>query len=249
MQFDTEIHSGWEIGERSNGGYLLALVGTGDGRRRRTPAAVDHRPLPVARAPRVPHEIEVEQVRAGRRLTTLRATLTAGDRTLLTVLGTFGRPPADGPVLVSGVRRTSPRTICPTPPPTPSEPPVADDVRAARLAPPSRPRRLPPRRAHRRGVLAGWFALADEQPIDEIGLLLAVDAFPPPIFNSGLPVAWVPTVELTVHVSAAPEPGPLRAIFRSRFIAGGLLEEDGELWDRSDTLVAQSRQLALTPRP
>jgi len=46
-----------------------------------------------------------------------------------------------------------------------------------------------------------------------------------------------------------PVVGPLRCVFRSRFITGGLLDEDGELWDDSGTLVAQSRQLSLYPRP
>jgi hypothetical protein len=69
------------------------------------------------------------------------------------------------------------------------------------------------------------------------------------VFNSGLPVAWVPTLELTVHVRAVPVPGPLRVLFRSRFISGGLLDEDGEMWDASDRLVALSRQISLIPRP
>ena len=70
----------------------------------------------------------------------------------------------------------------------------------------------------------------------------------PAVFNSGLPMGWVPTVELTVHVRARPAPGPLRCRFTTRFVTGGALEEDGEVWDSADVLVAQSRQLALTPR-
>jgi acyl-coenzyme A thioesterase PaaI-like protein len=247
FRYDTEIHSGWEIGERSNGGYLLALVGRAmaDVAERPPLSVTGHYLSPGSPGPA---HIEVDVVRVGRRLTTLRATLSAGDRALLTVLGTFGRPPTDGPVLNAGGPPDLPPYDLSDPAPPPSEPPLPTMFERLAL------RLHPDHTGFRHGrptgeaTIAGWFALADEQPIDEIGLLLAVDAFPPPIFNSGLPVAWVPTIELTVHVRAVPEPGPLRAVFRSRHIAGGLLDEDGELWDRSDTLVAQSRQLALTPR-
>lgn len=78
--------------------------------------------------------------------------------------------------------------------------------------------------------------------------LMAADAFPPPVVNSDLPVAWTPTVELTAQLRARPAGGPLRCTFRTRFVQGSYLEEDGELWDGDGTLVALSRQLALVPR-
>ena len=81
-----------------------------------------------------------------------------------------------------------------------------------------------------------------------MGLLVAVDAFPPTIFNTDFPVAWAPTVELTAHVRARPAAGWLRCAFSTRFVTGGFIEEDGEVWDTTGTLVAQSRQLALVPR-
>ena len=84
--------------------------------------------------------------------------------------------------------------------------------------------------------------------VDALGLLLVADAFAPPVFNIGLGPGWVPTLELTVHVRAVPVPGPLRCVFRTHYVQGGLLSEDGEMWDEAGVLVAQSRQLALTPR-
>ena len=99
-----------------------------------------------------------------------------------------------------------------------------------------------------RPLIRGWFRLRDGEPMDTTALLLASDAFPPTIFNANLPVAWTPTVELTTHVRARPAAGWLRCRFSTHFIAGGFLEEEGELWDETDRLVAHSRQLALLPR-
>ena len=79
-------------------------------------------------------------------------------------------------------------------------------------------------------------------------LMLAVDCFPPTIFKTHMPAAWTPTIELTAHIRGIPEPGWLRCRFSTRFITGGMLEEDGEVWDDTGRLVAQSRQLALIPR-
>jgi acyl-CoA thioesterase len=97
-------------------------------------------------------------------------------------------------------------------------------------------------------LMRGWFRLRNDEPADTIALLCAADAFPPTAFNADFPVAWTPTIELTVHVRARPEPGWLRCKFATHFVTGGFLEEDGEIWDSTGRLVAQSRQLALVPR-
>jgi acyl-CoA thioesterase len=94
----------------------------------------------------------------------------------------------------------------------------------------------------------GWFRLHDDEPIDAFALLLVADAFPPAVFNADLPLAWTPTLEMTTHVRSVPEPGWLRCQFTTRLVSGGLLEEDGEVWDETGRLVAMSRQLALVPR-
>lgn len=90
----------------------------------------------------------------------------------------------------------------------------------------------------------GWIKFRDERPFDLLSLLLIADSFPPPIFVSQGMVAWVPTLEYSVNVRAVPETTWLKAVFRTRFVTGELLEEDGELWDEKDNLIAVSRQIA-----
>jgi len=89
--------------------------------------------------------------------------------------------------------------------------------------------------------------MADGREPDPLMLLLAVDTLPPVTFDMGL-AGWAPTLELTAHVRARPAPGWLRVRVSTRNFAGGLLEEDAEVWDSQDRLVAQSRQLARAPK-
>ena len=98
------------------------------------------------------------------------------------------------------------------------------------------------------GMIQGWFKLADDRPLDPIALLLVVDALPPVTFDLGVP-GWAPTLELTAHVRARPAPGWAIVRHATRNISGGMFEEDCEVWDAEGHLVAQSRQLALLPRP
>jgi len=98
-----------------------------------------------------------------------------------------------------------------------------------------------------RGVVRGWFRLADGREPDPLTLLLAVDALPPVTFDLGMP-GWAPTLELTAHVRARPAPGWLLLTHATRNFADGMFEEDAEVWDSTGRLVAQSRQLARAPR-
>ena len=98
-----------------------------------------------------------------------------------------------------------------------------------------------------RGLLQGWIRLADGTEPDALSLLAFLDAFPPVMFDLGR-FNWAPTMELTAHLRSVPAPGWIKAKLYTRNIAGGMFEEDCELWDSAGRLVAQSRQLARQPR-
>lgn len=245
-RYEGVIEDGWDIGGVPNGGYVLAIAG------RAMAESVGRPPLSVTAHYLVPTHagpcsVAVQPVRVGRRMATLTATFAQDGGESFRVLGTFGEPSAAHPVLVDGG--------------PPDLPPYADCVAVPSFSPPWPA--LYDRLAARwrpgdegfirgeptgRAEVAGWFAFSDGAPVDPIGLLLVADAFAPPVFNIGVGPGWVPTLELTVHVRAIPAPGPLRCVFRTHFVQGGLLSEDGEIWDEAGVLVAQSRQLALIPR-
>jgi hypothetical protein len=90
----------------------------------------------------------------------------------------------------------------------------------------------------------GWIRFQDNRLFDAPALLLAADAFPPPVFASLGMAAWVPTIEFSVNIRNIPTTPWLKCIFRTHFINNGILEEDGEIWDENDELIAVSRQIA-----
>jgi len=246
-RFDAEVKPGWDIGGNANGGYLMAIAG------RAMAETVGRPPLSVTAhylrpGPAGPCVVETTTVRSGRRLATATANLSIDGSEIVRMLGTFGDQVVGGPELTNETPVDLPAyDDCELPPDsTDSVRPAMMDRLAVRIRPGDEGFRVG--RPSGAAEIRGWFTFADHQLIDAIGLLLVADAFPPPIFNTKLPVAWVPTVELTVHIRGVPEPGPLRCAFRSRFIRDGLIDEEGEIWDSTGALVAQSRQLSLFPR-
>jgi acyl-CoA thioesterase len=247
--FTAQIHDGWDVVGNANGGYLMAL-----GARAMSIAAAQPHPITLTAhylSPGRPGPVTIDpqMVKAGRRLSTVRATLLGPDRPLIEMLGSFGDITAiEGPERVDASPPDLPppdECVRSVPNPEAGFPPAMmgrvdlrlhpDDARFFTGSPSGEP------------LIRGWLRLPDGEPIDVFGLLLAVDCFPPTIFNANLPVAWTPTVELTAHIRAVPKQGWLRCRFSTRFISGGMLEEDGEVWDSTGRLVAQSRQLALAP--
>jgi acyl-coenzyme A thioesterase PaaI-like protein len=247
--FDAEVHAGWDIGGNANGGYLLAIVGRAVTEATGKPHPVTTTAHYLAPAKAGPVTVDVDVVRSGRRHATARAALRSADATHIVALSTTADL-ADGgeALLVDG-----------TPPELP-DPETCARMAPAAGGPPSFAAKVDMRlhpddggfmdgASTGRARMRGWFRLADGEALDPLALLLASDGFPPTIFNTDLPVGWTPTVELTTHVRGVPAPGWLACAFSTRFVTGGYLEADGEIWDSAGTLVAQSRQLALVPRP
>lgn len=112
----------------------------------------------------------------------------------------------------------------------------------------------PVRELSDRAELAVWMRLREPQDLDHVVVTQLCDAFAPAVFaklGTGGGGAGVPTIEMTYHyrdmlpLTAAKPDDWYLGVFRTSTARGGFIEEDGWLWSRRGTLVAQSRQLAL----
>ncbi|MEV6809017.1 thioesterase family protein [Streptomyces sp. NPDC017248] len=249
--YDIDLSAGWTIISAVNGGYLLAVLGRAlaDTLPHPDPFTISAHYLTASRPG--PAVVRTETVRAGRTLSTGQASLFQYDDDgneveRIRVLASYG----DLDALPDDVRTTATPPVIPPlerclgsedgPAPVEGSSAIADRL-MLKLDPATLGWALGSPSG--KGEMRGWFGLADGRDADPLSLLLAVDALPPTAFEMGLK-GWVPTVELTVHVRHRPAPGPLRISITTRNLAGGFLEEDAEVWDSDDRLVAQSRQLA-----
>jgi acyl-CoA thioesterase len=91
-----------------------------------------------------------------------------------------------------------------------------------------------------------WLRLDPPAPLDHLVLTAMSDGWRPAAFGKVGRLFAAPTTDLTIHFRAPMASGEwVLADYRTRFSAGGVWEEDGELWAPDGTLLAQSRQLAL----
>ncbi len=246
---DGVIRDGWDIGGNANGGYLMALAARGlrDLAGRPDPITMTGHYLSPGRPG--PVRIDGEVVKAGRRFATVAGRMHRDGAPILQLIGSFGdlsRSLGTYEHLATGPPQLPPWEDC-----IPRNPDQGN-VRVAmmdHLTVRLHPDHVGWVTGDPRGVaeVAGWFGFADGRPVDTLALLMVCDAFPPAVFHLDMPPGWVPTLEYTVHVRSIPAPGPVRCVFRSQFVQGGFLNEDGEVWDSEGKLVAQSRQLGLTP--
>lgn len=92
----------------------------------------------------------------------------------------------------------------------------------------------------------GWTRLADGRPTDALCVPLFLDCWPPAVFSRTMSpsLTGAPTIELTVHWRNRVGPQWHFTHFETRLVAGGYMDESGELWSADGRLVAESRQLA-----
>jgi acyl-coenzyme A thioesterase PaaI-like protein len=245
-RFEAEVDAEWTIGDKPNGGYLMAMLG-------RAAASLSPHPHPIAasahylRAPNPgPVLIEAELLRAGRSASQVRARMSQGEvrcvEALLTVsrLEPTAEPdwaeglPEPGAVPYEECARLMPRT------PNGRRVAIMDQIEV-RLEPGSAG--FTAGTPSGRGELRGWLALPGYERLDPAALLFAVDAFPPATFDIEFS-GWVPTLELTVYVRALPAPGPVRILQRAGLIDAQRVDETCLIWDRAGRLVAHGSQLA-----
>jgi acyl-CoA thioesterase len=245
-RYAAEVSDGWLI-QNPNGGYLAAIVArailaeVADPERRLRSITLHYlRPGQVG-----PCEVQVTVERAGRGMTTATARLVQGGRDVLLAVCALGVD-RDGPAYDA-------HPMPEVPPPSElerrSDGPVAMtfrdrfDTRAA-LGP-------EPFTRGPEALTGGWIRFADDEPFDDVALVLLCDAWPPAVFAiAELPVG-VPTIDLTVHLRHVPsgEAGWALVRFRTSVVADGYLEEDGDVWSEDGRLLAHSRQLAVAVQP
>ncbi len=258
-EFSSDIDGGWLVGSGVNGGYLLGVIGNAV----RQTLADANQPDPFAISAYYlsattpgPATVSTRVVRRGGTVSTVAATLSqVVDDTLverISALASFGNLDKvdDGDVRTTAVE--------------PVLPPVEECVLSSD-APPELKKFVPMLdrfemyvdpacagwavgKPSGNAVIQAWFKFVDDRPIDTLALLTVVDTLPPVTTEMGMP-GWAPTLELTAHVRCTPAPGLLKIRHESRNFAHGFFEEDCEVWDSAGRLVAQSRQLALAPRP
>jgi hypothetical protein len=245
--YDTPVEDRWDINGNANGGYLLALVANAmraeSGRAHPVSISMHY----LSPAPAGPATTTCEVVKAGRRLSTVVASMSRDGRDIVRSIGTFGD--VDASIGVQSNTLVKPQMVpyedCPKRPDNPEMPLGLTSRLDMRLHPEdvgfstNTPNGI--------ARVRGYFAFKDGRPVDTLALLLAADAFPPVTFNLFGMKGWVPTIEFTVHVRGVPVEGPIICQFTSSLTQGGFWEEDGVMWDSAGTVVAMSRQLALSP--
>ncbi len=247
--WSTVLDPAWNIGENLNGGYLMApLV--------RAMASVSGHPHPLSVTTHFLRpgrggsaSVEVEPVRSGRTIGTVRGRLSQAGKTKIESIAAFTT--LDGTTLDDPAGNAFELNVEPIDMPAPDKcidrtalensdsPPIMQrvDIRV-------HPDHVEAGQSDTAEV-AGWIRFSDGRPVDPFALTLFADAFPPPLFAMLGYIGWIPTIELTVHVRRVPQDGWILGHFHTSEAAGNRMIEDGTLWDESGRVVAQSRQVGL----
>lgn len=240
--YQGRVTGNWGIHGIPNGGYLMALLA-------RAMMLRSEKKMPVVVTATYYHRcrigearIAAENIACSRRFDRWHAVLSQEGRERVRAMGTFAGEPSTG-----AARRYEK--------PEPAVAALDDCVKLPVLPDFTLMERVDIRldpacagwlagRPGERSEMKGWVRFREERPFDALAVLLMADCFPPPIFASHGPQAWVPTIEFSVNVRNVPSTPWLKCAFRTCFVTGDILEADGEVWDGGGQLVAVSRQIA-----
>ena len=249
--YDIAVDPGWVIGDKPNGGYLLATMARAAVAAIATIEGPAH-PHPISASATYlasptpgPAQVQVEVLRRGRRMSQARARLVRDGASFVEATYALGRldaatepwwsdvpapdiPPPEDCVAVQGTGPTGIRL------------PIMDrvDIRLDPVVTGFRDGR-----PGGGGELRGWLRFRDGHVPDPVSLLYVLDAFPPATFELAA-TGWVPTLALTAYVRALPAPGPLLVRQRAALVEGDMFDEVCHVWDGRGRLVAQATQLA-----
>ena len=251
--FDLDVHPLWTVGDKPNGGFLLALLGRAAAQAvgAETDAAWDVQSATATylAAPDLEGAvIRTDLLRRGRTASHVRAVLVQSERALVDavlVLGALAPGAAPRYSDFAPLRIPDPDQCVRLPPQTPEGVPVGvlvtTDLRLDPLTVPA----AAPSGAEGPPVaeLRGWLRFADGREPDAASLLYFVDAIPPATLLIGS-TGWVPTLSMSVYVRARPAPGWLGIRFSAHLVAAGTVDETCTLWDSDGHVVAQATQLA-----
>jgi hypothetical protein len=248
----VEVDPGWTIGDKPNGGYLLATIAraavatTTGVEGPAHPHALSATATYIGPPTLGPAEVHTEVLRRGRAMSQARARLVQDGAVRVEVTFTLGRldPQAEpwwGGEAAPALPGTEAARRTPAFGPGGVHLPIMDRV-DIRLDPATagfaegRPSGV--------GELRARLAFADGRDPDPLALLYAVDALPPATFDLADTSGWVPTLSLTAYVRALPAPGPLVVRQRARLVEARTVDETCDVWDSRGRLVAQATQLA-----
>lgn len=251
--FGTSVHPLWAVGDKANGGYLLALLGRAARVTARRHGGRDWEVLASSvtylRAPGMGHAlVRTTLLRSGRTAAHVRAVLSQGENDIVDAVFVLGALPEETTVRYDGTpafHAPDPQDCARLTPQIPNGVYVGImDVLDLRMDPATLPfaaTPVPP--PGRPAELRGWTRFADGRQPDALSLLFLADAIPPATLMIGS-TGWVPTLQMSSYVRARPAAGWLAIRMTAGLVADGMVDETCVLWDSRGHMVGQSTQLA-----
>ena len=210
--FEADVHEHWTVGDKPNGGYLLALLGRAARATARSGGSPDWEVVSSAitylRPPDLgPATVRTTLLRQGHSASHVRAVMAQDGRDLVDAVFVLGDLPAEPKARyddTAPLHAPAAEECVRLAPRIPGGVYVGImDVLDLRLSPDTLPFTDSPPPDDARAELRGWTRFADGREPDPLSLLFSVDAIPPATLMIGS-TGWVPTLQMAVYVRARP---------------------------------------------